>query len=57
MNTNTETMNQSLLETGERGAYRAPLVRVRNTRYEAAFLLSGGNGDIDSGEEDLWGDL
>ena len=50
-------MTQKLMETGERGTYRAPLVRVRDTRIETAFLLSDGNGGIDPGEEDPWGDL
>jgi len=50
-------MNFKTIETRERGTYRAPLVRVREARFEEDFLYSTGNGGIDPGEEDLWGDL
>ena len=41
----------------ERIPYDAPAVRVVDARLELSFLLSGGNGDIDPGTDDPWGDF
>ena len=37
--------------------YETPAVRVVDTRLETAFLHSGGNGNIDPGTDDPWGDF
>ena len=37
--------------------YETPAVRVVDTRLETAFLQSGGNGNIDPGTDDPWGDF
>ena len=36
--------------------YMAPAVRVVDTRPERNFLQSGGDGNIDPGLDDPWGD-
>ena len=36
--------------------YEKPMVRMVDVRTEWNFLLSGGNGDIDPGTDDPWGD-
>ena len=42
----------------EKPYYTAPAVRVVDTRAESNFLQSGGgNGNIDPGTEDPWGDF
>ena len=45
------------LNTMERFPYDAPAVRVVDARLELSFLLSGGDGDIDPGTDDPWGDF
>lgn len=37
--------------------YKTPAARVVDTRLETAFLRSGGNGQIDPGMDDPWGDF
>ena len=37
--------------------YETPLVRVVDTRLELNFLQSGGDGNIDPGIDDPWGDF
>ena len=37
--------------------YDAPAVRVVDTRQELSFLQSGGNGTIDPGTDDPWGEF
>jgi hypothetical protein len=37
--------------------YVTPAVRVVDTRLEWSFLQSGGNGEIDPGTDDPWGDF
>ena len=37
--------------------YEAPSVRVVDTRLELNFLQSGGNGGIDPGTDDPWGEF
>ena len=37
--------------------YMAPAVRTVDTRLEQEFLQSGGNGNIDPGTDDPWGDF
>lgn len=37
--------------------YETPAVRVVDTRLETAFLQSGGNGNIDPGTDDPWGEF
>lgn len=41
----------------EKKTYQAPAVRVVDTCPERNFLQSGGNGNIDPGTEDPWGDF
>lgn len=41
----------------EKHPYEAPAVRVVDARLEASFLQSGGNGNIDPGADDPWGDF
>lgn len=41
----------------EKQHYETPAVRVVDTRLETAFLQSGGNGNIDPGTDDPWGDF
>lgn len=41
----------------DRQHYETPTVRVVDTRLETAFLQSGGNGNIDPGTDDPWGDF
>jgi hypothetical protein len=36
--------------------YQAPAVRVVEAFLELSFLQSGGNGTIDPGTDDPWGD-
>jgi hypothetical protein len=36
--------------------YEEPTARIVDLRTEWNFLLSGGNGDIDPGTDDPWGD-
>ena len=36
--------------------YLAPAARVVDTRLELSFLQSGGDGNIDPGTDDPWGD-
>ena len=36
--------------------YLAPAARVVDTRQELSFLQSGGDGNIDPGTDDPWGD-
>lgn len=36
--------------------YGAPVARVVDARLELVFLQSGGDGSIDPGTDDLWGD-
>ena len=40
----------------EKTRYAAPAVRVVETRTEWNFLQSGGEGNIDPGTDDPWGD-
>ena len=40
----------------EKLTYTAPSVRVVDTRTEWNFLQSGGEGNIDPGTDDPWGD-
>jgi hypothetical protein len=37
--------------------YIPPMVRVVDLRQDAAFLQSGGTGQIDPGTDDPWGDF
>ena len=37
--------------------YEAPAVRAVDTRLELNFLQSGGNGNIDPGTDDPWGEF
>ena len=37
--------------------YQAPVVRVVEASLELSFLQSGGNGSIDPGTDDPWGDF
>ena len=37
--------------------YSAPVVRVVDTHLEFSFLQSGGDGNIDPGTDDPWGDF
>ena len=37
--------------------YLAPATRVVDTRLELSVLQSGGNGNIDPGTDDPWGDF
>lgn len=37
--------------------YETPSVRVVDTRLELSFLQSGGDGNIDPGTDDPWGDF
>ena len=37
--------------------YVAPVVRVVDTCLECGFLQSGGDGNIDPGTDDPWGDF
>jgi len=37
--------------------YSAPALRVVDTWLETDFLQSGGNGTIDPGEDEPWGEL
>lgn len=41
----------------DRQHYETPAVRVVDTRLETAFLQSGGNGNIDPGTDDPWGEF
>lgn len=41
----------------DRHHYETPAVRVVDTRLETAFLQSGGNGNIDPGTDDPWGEF
>ena len=41
----------------EKQLYLAPAVRVVDTRLELCFLQSGGNGNIDPGTDDPWGEF
>ena len=36
--------------------YETPVLRVVDVQPELAFLQSGGNGQIDPGTDDPWGD-
>ena len=40
----------------EKLPYTAPMVRAVDTRPEWNFLQSGGDGNIDPGTDDPWGD-
>ena len=40
-----------------RHPYLQPVMRVVDTRLETNFLQSGGNGQIDPGTDDPWGDF
>ena len=40
----------------EKNLYIVPVVRVVETQPEQYFLQSGGNGSIDPGTDDPWGD-
>ena len=40
----------------EKKLYIVPVVRVVETQPERSFLQSGGNGNIDPGTDDPWGD-
>jgi hypothetical protein len=37
--------------------YQAPAMRVVETRPEINFLQTGGNGNIDPGTDDPWGEF
>jgi hypothetical protein len=39
----------------EKNTYLVPVVRVVETRPELHFLQSGGDGNIDPGMDDPWG--
>jgi hypothetical protein len=41
----------------EKNTYSAPAFRVVDARLEQSFLQSGGNGTIDPGTDDPWGDF
>ena len=41
----------------EKHTYTVPVVRVVDTRLEWSFLQSGGDGNIDPGTDDPWGDF
>ena len=41
----------------EKTDYTAPVARVVDTRLELCFLQSGGEGNIDPGTDDPWGDF
>ena len=41
----------------EKKLYIVPVVRVVETQPELHFLQSGGNGNIDPGTDDPWGDF
>ena len=45
-----------MMKTKEKLTYEAPAVRVVDTHLESRFLQSGGNGNIDPGTDDPWGD-
>ena len=51
-----ERVNPLYRETMDKQPYDAPAVRVVDARLELSFLQSGGNGDIDPGTDDPWGD-
>ena len=40
----------------DKTTYETPVVRVLDTRLEWNFLQSGGEGNIDPGIDDPWGD-
>ena len=41
----------------EKKDYSAPVVRVVDAHLELGFLQSGGDGNIDPGTDDPWGDF
>ena len=41
----------------KRQDYSTPAVRVVDTHLELSFLQSGGEGNIDPGTDDPWGDF
>ena len=41
----------------DRHPYEAPSVRAVDTRLERSFLQSGGDGNIDPGTDDPWGEF
>jgi hypothetical protein len=47
----TKVMEKKALE------YQAPAMRVVETRMDLCFLRSGGEGNIDPGTDDPWGDF
>lgn len=40
----------------DKSFYETPAVRVVDTRLDVNFLQSGGDGNIDPGIDDPWGD-
>ena len=45
------------MKTTDKHPYDAPAVRVVDARLETSFLQSGGEGNIDPGTDDPWGDF
>lgn len=43
-------------ETMKKNPYETPALRVVDTRLEWMFLQSGGDGNIDPGTDESWGD-
>jgi hypothetical protein len=47
---------ETAMKEKDRLTYEEPAVRVVDLRTEWSFLLSGGEGNIDPGTDDPWGD-
>ena len=45
-----------MIMENDKKLYSAPALRVVDTRLEIGFLQSGGNGQIDPGTDDPWGE-
>lgn len=46
-----------MMELIEKLNYEIPAVRLVDIRLEGCFLQSGGDGEIDPGADDPWGDF